>query len=241
MIDDRAGSKELVEWLPPETSLCRLDFGDALIVGNGPTGPVTVGVEVKSIHDLMSSMNTGRLAAHQLPGLLDAYDVTWLLCYGPYRSGKGGALEILSGKGWKGFRVGKNLVPYGYLEQFLFDVQATGCRFKHVYDAEEAARWLACLHRWFSKPWEAHKGLKQFDNSKDRSLLPGLSSEQDLIARVAKELPGIGFDRAQTVAGHFGSVTDMVLAEVPDWVQIPGIGKVIAKAVVNAVRGKNGN
>ena len=236
-IDDRAGSKDLMQYLPPESELMRMEFGDALIIGNGPTGPVTVGVEVKSIHDLLQSASTGRLAGHQLPGMLASFDVPWLLIYGPYRPGDGGVLQVLSGKKWQGYRIGSKLVPYGYIESFLFDVQATGCRVKHVYNAEEAAKWLMTLHRWWSKEWHQHKGLRAFDNSKNLSLLPGLSAEKELIARVAKELPGVGFDRAMAAAGHFTSVVEMVLATQKDWEQVPGIGKVIAKAVVGAVNG----
>lgn len=241
-VDDRAGSSDLIPYLVPDVEPCRMEFGDAMVIGNGPAGLTTVGVEVKSISDLMQSANTGRLAGHQLPGLLATYDVSWLLGFGPYRPGPGGVLQVSTGKGgrvhWKSFRLGSRLVPYGYLESFLFDVQSTGCRVKHVYDAEEAAIWLRSLHRWWSKAWTAHKGLKQFDCSKDMSLLPGLSPAQDQMARVAKELPGVGFGRAVAVASHFASISEMMSADARVWATIPGIGKVIAEAVVAAIQGR---
>lgn len=236
-IDDRAGSKELLPYLE-HGEACRLEFGDAMIIGNGPTGPVTVGVEVKSISDLLSSIQTGRLAAHQLPGLLRTYDLTWLLGYGHYRVGPEGELLVSSRKGMRTFKLGNRPVPYGYLESFLFDVASTGCRVKHCQSEAEAAAWLKCLHRWFSKRWSDHRGLHVFDASKDISLLPGASTEQNQIARVAKELPGIGFGRASTVALHFNSIAEMMSASVTEWSKIPGIGKVIAQAVVTAINAK---
>jgi NAD-dependent DNA ligase (contains BRCT domain type II) len=118
------------------------------------------------------------------------------------------------------------------------DVVSTGCRHKHVYSAEDAAAWLQVLHRWWSKPWAQHKGLKVFDHSKDLSLLPGMSEEEAQIARTAATLPGIGFDRACSVASHFGSIEAFLGAGVADWQRVPGIGKVIAQTVVGTIRRK---
>lgn len=236
-VDYRAGSVDLLKYMPDDLAeKTTLEFGDAMIVGNGPTSPMTIGVEVKSIADVLSSANTGRLAGHQLPGLLATYDVPYLLYFGSYRPGEKGELEVRRGQAWQNFRLGLRPVPYGYLENFLMDVASTGCRLKHVYNSQEAAIWLMCLHRWWSKPWNQHKGLKQFDCSKDGSLLPGLPTHRELMARVASQLPGIGFDRAVAVSAKFGSIQEMVNAEVADWQSIPGIGKVIAKSVWATIR-----
>lgn len=237
-IDDRAGSKDLMKHLTIPAELCRLEFGDALIIGNGPDEAVTtVGVEVKSITDMLQSVDTGRLAAHQLPGLLATYDVPWLLIYGPYRPGPEKQLQVLTRKGWRSFKLGVRPVPYGYLESFIFDVAATGCRVKHVHCEEDAAAWLEVLHRWWTKRWSEHKGLRQFDNSKNLSLLPGMTVEQFQIAKVAAQLPGIGFERACAVANSFASIGAMLSATEADWQRIDGIGKVIAQTVVRVIRG----
>lgn len=238
-IDDRAGSRDLMKHFDPTIAdLCRLEFGDAMICGNGANGPLTIGVEVKSISDLLQSANTGRLAGHQLPGLLTLYDVPYLLYFGSYRPGDDGKLEVRRGAEWRHFRLGLHSVPYIYLESFLMDVSATGVRLQHVYDAREAAIWLMCLHRWWSKQWTEHKGLKQFDGSKDGSLLPGLDAATELKARLAMQLPGIGFDRALKVAAHFDTAVSMVNADWQDWEMVPKIGKVIAKSVWEALRRK---
>jgi ERCC4-type nuclease len=267
LIDDRAGSRELVRY-PPLTDtahLCRLDAGDVLITGNGPDDALLVGIEVKSIWDLLSSINTGRLQATQLPGMLAAYDINWLLYYGQYRAGTGGALEIpgrgrstrvgkRKGKGagagkplrttsstprttWRTLKLGKRPVPYGYLEGFLFDLAAMGVCVKHTRDVREAAVWLGCLERWWSKPWGKHKGMRTLDNSQGLSLMPGIDDDERLRAKVAAALPGIGFERAVAAAKYFGSVSALVNAGEREWAQVPGVGKVIAKAVTRAVRG----
>jgi ERCC4-type nuclease len=217
--------------------ITRLEFGDAMIVGQGPDDePVLVGVEVKSIHDLISSMNTGRLQAHQVPGLLRDFGQPWLLWFGSVRAGRDGRLEIRRGQGWKAFRLGSRDVPYGYLHSFLFELSVAGIKVAHVYDESEAAAWLACLHRWWSKPWDKHKGLRTLDNSRSITLVPGMDRGVRMRATVAAALPGVGFERAFAAASHFSSVVSMVCASTQEWEQVPGVGKVVAKAVVTAMR-----
>ena len=239
MVDDREGSKRLVTYpaLSSIATLCRLDYADVAFVGNGPSDePVLVGVEVKSIHDLISSMSTGRLQATQLPGLLATYPVRWLLYYGGYRPGRDGRLETARGRRWTPHRIGSRHVPYGYVESFLFDLVAVGVSVRHVEDEGTAVAWIACLHRWWSKEWSRHKGLHKFDNSREVSLMPGMTDDVHFRASVASKFPGLGFERAVAAARHFDSVSTMVNATAEDWQRVPGVGKVIAKAIVAAVR-----
>lgn len=216
--------------------LSRLDSGDACLVGNGPDGPMLVGIEVKSITDLVSSISTGRLQGTQVPLMLKSYDVCWLLYYGKYRAGPGGGLDIRYGKTWRRHKIGNREVPYGYVEAMLLDLAAVGFKIKHVHDIHEAAAWIGVLFRWWTKPWAKHHGMHVFDNSREVSLMPGMDDSTHLRARIAAQLPGVGFERAVSAAQHFKSVSGMVNAEVGEWTTVPGIGKVIAKAIVEAVR-----
>lgn len=238
LIDDRDGSREFMALDPIRAigELTRLDSADACIVGNGADGTILVGVEIKSIWDLLSSMGTGRLQATQIPAMLDTYQVNWLLYYGEYRPGDDGRLMLRKGAGWKSMKLGKRPVPYGYLESFLCDMAAIGFNIKHTHDVRTAAVWLGALHRWWSKRWTDHKGMRTLDHSREISLMPGMTPEIHLRAKVAAQLPGVGFERAISAARHFASVVDMVTATSDEWARIPGIGKVIGKAIATAVR-----
>lgn len=217
--------------------LTRLESGDAMLLGHGPAdSTVLVGIEVKSIYDLIASINTGRLQATQLPAMIAAYDVRWLLYYGTHRAGRDGALEIGKGHNWRRHRLGSRSVPYGYLHALLFDLAAVGMSVACVASEADAAAWLACLYRWWTKPWSAHRGLHTFDNSRNLSLMPGMDDATWMRARIAAQLPGIGFERAVAVAAHFSTVGAMLTATESEWARVPGIGKVIAKAVVNELR-----
>lgn len=239
LIDNRAGSKDLIRYPPLSEcgELCRLESADACFAGNGPVGSVVVGVEVKSIWDVLSSAGTGRLQATQIPAMLTSYDVGWMVYYGIYRpSPRDGTLEVRRGKLWKTHRIGSRAVPYGYLESLLLDLVVLGINVKLVADMREVATWIGVLYRWWSKPWDKHRGMRTFDNSGAVSLMPGMNEGTHLRARVAAQLPGVGFERAVRAAQHFTSVREMIGAGREEWAKVPGIGKVIAKAVEESLK-----
>lgn len=241
LIDDRAGSADLVKYPPLDKLgvLTRLDSADIAFSGNGPDGAVLVGVEVKSVWDLLSSSNTGRLQGTQIPAMLKEYDVSWLLSHGVYRASARDYGLLVQRRGrWKQFSIGSRPVPYGYLESLLIDVVLTGVKVKHVLDIREAATWIGVLYRWWSKPWGKHKGMRTFDRSREVSLMPGVDGGMLVRARVAAQLPGLGFERAVAAARYFPSIADMMNATAKEWAEVPGIGKVIADAAVVAIRTK---
>lgn len=241
-IDPRDGSKELMRWEPVKSSaeLCQMDFGDALICGKGANSTIMVGIEVKSIWDLISSIDTGRLQATQLPGLIRSYDITALLYYGQTRLGRNGELELWrphgKQRGWNVFKLGTRPVPYGYLEAFLWEVAVLGIHVQHVEDERTAAAWLGVVHRWWSREWSDHKAMRTLDRSRDISLMPHMNPATLQRVKVAAQLPAIGFDRATNAAEYFPSVRAMINADADEWVKVKGVGKTIAKAIIDAVR-----
>lgn len=99
LVDHQGGSGFLTD-LPPLTSLsrlARLHSADCCFIGRHPaTGrrTVLVGIEVKSIGDLLSSCQTGRLQDTQLAKMLSEYEVRWLVYYGQYRVTRDGYLQV---------------------------------------------------------------------------------------------------------------------------------------------------
>lgn len=239
LVDDRAGSADLMRYEPVRliAELTRLDSADVCICGNGPDGPLLVGVELKNIFDVVSSAETGRLQATQIPAMLDTYQVNWLLYYGLYRVDNKGYLQVRRGNEWRAMRLGSRPVPYGYVEGLVFDLAMLNVNTRHVVDMREAAIWIAALHRWWSKPWDRHKAMRVIDKSQSGvSLMPEMSEEVKQRCRTAATLPGVGFERAIAAANHFTSVREMINADAVEWAKVPGVGKTIAKTVVEAVR-----
>lgn len=234
LVDDRAGSKDLMAHacIRDIGSLTRLESADVAFTGNGPDDSLLIGIELKSISDLVSSIGTGRLPASQVPAMLDTYDVSYLLHYGSYRADPiSGVLQVAHRGRWLDHRVGSRSVPYGWLMSMLTTFMGAGMRIVRVTDLTEAAAWIAAQYRWWQKPWSDHRGLHTFDKSTHIGLRPDIDSDTLLRARVAAQLPGVGYDRAIQVARHFTSVRDMMCAGSKRWAEIPGIGRVIADGV----------
>jgi len=246
LIDDRAGSQDLINYHPLDSTseLTRLDAGDALITGNGPDGSIlTIGVELKTIADLLSSTATGRLQATQLPGMIRNYDISYLLYYGAYRSGKKRELEVYGYSRkrnryvWEQRHVSRSrIMPYSYMEGLLLTLSSVGMHIKHVGSISEAAQWLGILEKWWSRPYESHKLMHTFDTSQSVALMPGMDPDVVQRARTAMTLPGVGYGRAVAAAHYFKSIQDMMNATAEEWAEVEGIGKVVAKAVEKAVR-----
>ena len=228
---------------------------DVLIIGQGPTGPVTVAVEVKALRDLIQSADTGRLQAPgdgQLPAMLADYDQSWLLWYGNVRCGDSGYLEEPGGRGdngrclWRPFTRNGSIaareeaaakgrgLPCSYLDGLLLAVARMGVHVHRAANERDAARWLGVLYESWTKPYDEHKFTRVFkDVTRFPQQIPGVTpAELERAKRVADRYPGLGVERALAAAKHFASVQAMANASEEEWRQVPGVGKVIAAAVV---------
>ena len=106
-----------------------------------------------------------------------------------------------------------------------------GLKIRRTYDRCETARVIQDLcHWWQDKSYEEHKSGCAFDFSGEPTLLPAT-----LLRRIAAQLKGIGWKRAQAVEQHFTSVVDMILAPVEEWRRIPGVGPKVATGVVQEI------
>lgn len=256
LIDDRAGSRDLIKYHPFDKCghLARLDSADVSFVGYGADGPVRVGVELKSVTDLISSMDNGRVQATQVRKMVDEYDVVWLLYYGEFRQApNSNCLQVMKKGEFRNYYLGTRAVPYGMLTGFLISLHEVGVSTMRVHDFREAANWLEELVRWRSKPWDKHKSLRALDESgkvhratanqrtKHRaSLLPTIDERTEQRARIAKQLPALGYERALVVAEKW-SVEQMVRATVEEWSELEtvdrasGMTKKFGKGVGEAV------
>lgn len=240
-LDDRTGSGDLfplLRSLGVPCILTRLNYGDAAFIGNGPDGcPMPIGVEIKTISDILKCIGDGRFAGHQLPGLVSEYDYYWLVTEGVYRADPDtGILQHYSRGGWKESTIGSRRYMYRELEQWLLTMSIRGgVRVHRTSSRNETASFLRHLYSWWTaKDWSDHRShlVAHSSFTPDTALLvrPSLSR------MVAKELPGIGWERAEAVAKAFPTVVEMAVAEVDDWEHIPGIGKKTAEKVVRAIR-----
>lgn len=205
LVDSRAGSSDLVLHPPLDdparATLCRLDSADVAFSGNGPgERAVLVGIEIKSLGDLVSSLWSGRLQAHQVPAMLAAYDRSYLVWYGGCRPGRGGELQARRSRGWVDYRIGAGgggggkILPWSYLQQSLHSLTAAGVTCVHLWGSEgeggmqEVAAWVGECATWWGKRWGRHRLFAGFNRVGEASVEAGGRAEEGL---GVASLPGL--------------------------------------------------
>jgi len=235
-VDNRTGSIELAETLkamhvPVETKL--LPFGDFAFAGEGPKGKCSVGIERKTVRDILSCQETGRFAGHQLPGLVENYDYCYLIIEGRF-SVDTTTLDLIepnkgdTGRGYP-IRLGSTRrIQYSSLDNYLNSIATqSSCRIKTSGSPAETVMQIVDLYWWWQKPWNQHQSLKVL-RKEPAQFACFKPSVRQLIASC---LPGIGYEKSVHVAQRFKTVTEMVLATPKEWSEIPGIGKTLAARI----------
>lgn len=242
VVDYRTGSADLLPLLQTRRLPVRMDkmlFGDISFMGNGAEGPVPIGIEVKQTSDILKCITDGRFSGHQLPGLVQTYQYTWLVVEGAWRCDRAtGVLQVPRRGGWVDVKLGSRMFMYKELDNFLRTCELKGgIRVWRTYDRQETAQFIEDLWKWWTaKEWADHRSHLAFDSSGtcDAALLV----RPNLVRKIAKELPGIGWGKSRAVANHFGNVLAMVSADEAEWEGIDGIGKTMASRIVRAIEGE---
>jgi ERCC4-type nuclease len=240
-IDSRIGSRELLSHFAHGVAqLGHLEFADAAFLGTRKDSVMSIGVERKALSDFLGSMQTGRLAAVQLPGLRASYDVVYVVLEGVWKVHPDGRILVPRGKGnWDSFHLGRRQFTSRELDGFVNSLQVeAGVVVRETSNMHHTAMLIYNLYRWWQKSDHASILAMHKNRFADDGAGGALLTPPSLRRRVASELPGIGFKRSLAVADHFPTVRAMVNAEESDWKGIEGVGKTTAKRVVAALSGE---
>ena len=214
-----------------------LEFGDASFWIQGEGGiPLAGGVEIKKVPDAVACMLDGRYSGHQLVGMLKMYRYRWLVIEGPYKADRDGLLVVPRGDRWEtpGARI-----MFSSFERWRLTLGIMcGIRVEKTYDRRATARFLADLYWWGQKPWTDHDSHLQMDES-DPMLQTIELHKPGLLRRWAKELPGIGRIRSESVEQYFSTPLAMANADEESWLRIPGLGKATVNKLWRAIRGES--
>ena len=233
LVDDRAGSRDLIPHLPEKyRKLTRLEYGDVSFRGNGPQGEqLNIGYELKSIPDLVACIHDGRYAGHQLPGMQRAYDLSYLVVLDRIRRDHRGLLYYHRGRNkWsQPFSGQRYPLTLTTLRKWLLTVEVQGgVRIIFADGLADAGHTILAHYKWWAGEWDDHKSLRTFDDSKTFSVF----SEPSALRKMAAQFKQIRWVRSKAVEAHFDSIRDMALADESEWREIDGIGPKIARAVV---------
>jgi len=242
-IDSRVGSKELVpHFAKGVATLGHLEFGDASFIGLDHGNVVTIGIERKALSDFLSSMQTGRLAAVQLPGLRACYNHVYVIVEGIYKSDQNGRILIPRGGSWVGFHLGRRQFMARELDNFINSLCVeAGVMVRETSNMHRTAGLIYNLHNWWQK--KSHESVQAMHKHRfSEDPMSGiLLQPPSLLRRMSAELKGVGWKRSKEVADHFKSVKDMIEAREKEWLKIPGIGKTLAKSIMEELTSPDKN
>jgi ERCC4-type nuclease len=240
LVDERIGSRDLLEplralHLPVEKAT--LDAADVAFEGDGPEGPMLIGIERKKIRDLLDSKRSGRLAGHQLINLLRDYQTVYLVIEGPYRPNPDtGVLEIPTRRGWETLRLGKEGFLASELQGFLLGLeQMANVKIRWTFNRAETVSLIQEMWTWWGVRWGDHHSLKVVYTPPPPVVQ---MTKPSFERRVASQIDGIGWEKSGRVEEKFRSVAAMVAADEREWQTVPGVGKTLAKRIVRTLRGE---
>lgn len=253
-IDPRAGSGPLLPLFLAHRSstparhspLAAADFCFP-ISGPGNTAAL-MGIERKTITDLMSSLRLHRLA-EQIPKLLDHYHPhVYILIEGDYRtSWETGYLEHrrkIDGKWiWTPILFGKHPFLASEIDGALTSVtEKTGIRLWRTRDEKETVDWVINKYHWGEKDWDKHQAHMGIYSPEP---YVGVDKASDVrrFAYALRGSPGapmIGWEKSGAVEAKFKTIVEAVNAPVEEWLKVEGVGKVLANRIWKRLRGIQG-
>lgn len=226
--------------IPCETA--QLAYGDACFEGNGPDGIITVGVERKTLHDMLQCVEDSRYSAHQLPGMLKLYSKSFLILEGLWERGTPGS--TLDGVLIQGFNHGSSWGPlrtvgggrttlYSKLYRYLMSVSLAGVIITYSNDLVQTACQIVEIQQYFQKKWRDHTALRECQ----KLAIPSLAGKPSLCKRWANELTDVGVVHGEDAERLFRSARKLANAGEQEWMSIPGIGVRTARQIVREING----
>lgn len=238
LVDDRIGSREFhkpLRRMGVPARIQRLTYADFSLYIHGPNGPLHVGVERKTVTEMLGATHDNRFVGKQLPGLLKTYDLVVLVVEGFANVDRASGL-LMAGKWEAGFGPGRHMYePYAKFQLTLalkakLIVWPTKGRI-------ETTHFLHALYRWGLKDWAAHKSAYKVESqAADRLIL----DERTIKRQTFAQWPGVGWKRSAKVAKYFPSIAVAAHANALEWNRALGIvkGTKTARRLVRVLRGK---
>ncbi len=253
LVDSRIGSGDLLIPLKKrvngQAQSAVLDSGDVAFGGCGPDGDIIIGVELKGLGDMLTSMRSGRYI-EQLNRMLETYQAIYLFIEGVWRPSEDGIIETPTRGGWGPLSLsskeqrdkGRRRAYYSYseLDKFITSLEMKRSvivrripRFPRSSRLETVMS-LVNLYNWWQKPWESHSSVEAVKLQSGNPLTGKVST----LRRVAAALPGVGWELSRRVEQHFKSVENMAGALSSEWMEVSGIGKGRALEICKAIKEK---
>lgn len=238
LVDSRIGSAELAPIIRRkgvQAEVTTLPFGDVCFEGNGPNGSIVIGVERKTLSDMLNCIDDARYSAHQMPGMAQSYDKSFLVIEGIWGAGTPPFMEgvLITSKGgsWFPLKYRSQQVMYSKLYRYLISVALSGVIITFSRDIEHTAINICEMFHYFQKKWTNHTALNEIQ----KLAIPQLSGKPSLVRRWATQLDGIGVKHSMAAEKVFKRAPDLAMAGEEEWLRVPGIGVKTAQSIVREI------
>lgn len=220
-------------------------FTDCAFWGVGDNDTVLkIGIERKKIGDIVACISDGRLIHQAQICKENQIDVFVVIVEGRvHRNPDDGLLEVpvwgINPRTLRRAEIYQPVRPtisYSRFDQFLTELTyLAGIIVKRSENVHETADIIQALYTNFQTPPGKHNSLHQIYTRPNRDGV--LLTRPGLVRRISKEFLGIGWERSRAVAERFKTVRELANADVKQWREIDGIGKVTAEKVVREING----
>lgn len=201
---------------------CMLDEGDLMIT----TALHEIAIEIKTVDDLLGSIRGGRLFA-QCARMIAGYEMPILVSYGMCMRGDGDLVRTFTGM--------KASPPWARYEQVMAALVSLGAQGMVVppiqFNEQDAADLIVTIIRWASK--SGHRSL-----ASHRKPFAFGSADQLSAIGMLTGIQHIDVTLAERLLEKFGSVLAISQASEEELTNVRGVGKMIAKRVFFAFRGR---
>jgi ERCC4-type nuclease len=227
-----------------EVRVRNLTSADFAFYGQGPDGECRVGVERKTVQEMVGLASRRRLTGHQLPRMTLRYRFRFLLIEGHTRvnsswgnlemskPAKGGRVSVWFPAGW-----GKERDTFETYFKHNLTLRLKGAMILiPTADKTETAHALHALYRWFQKDWKDHTSHLTIDEVlPDQAIIDERTVRRQLLAQV----PHLGWTYSAKVSKQLNHQTLaetlawMAGASVKDWQRVLGFkeGMAIAQSI----------
>lgn len=177
------------------------------------------GVQRKEIKDFIASIQDGRLSREV--AMMKPLPIKVVIIEGRISWSTDGILMI--GK-WA-----SNITLAQY-EGMIMSLMEKGVHVTWTRDTRDTARWTTQFARWSEKL--RHSSLER----RPGPVSPwGHVSDEDWAVHLLQGFDGMGTEKAKAIVKHFGGVPMQWTVTETDLMKVPGIGRVLARRLVNAL------
>lgn len=218
-----------------------IEYGDICFEGNLHGGPGLIGIERKTLHDLLNSIRTKRLNEQRvgMMGNRGMYKRSFLMVEGHWKPRDPDGITLMEGySGGTNWGYMKHLskhVQYSEVYNYLLSIGETGVTVTYSRDLFHTAINCCSIYRYYQKPWNQHRSMMEIH----KPTIPMLYGHASLVRMWASDIDEVGVVKAAEAEKIFKTPVNLAMSDEEQWCQIVGVGEATAKEIIKQIRGRS--